>query len=42
MKKICLVGCGTIAQVHAKNLLGKAELSFSSRTRASAEAFSVQ
>jgi len=40
MKKICLVGCGTIAQVHAKNLLGKAELSFSSRTRASAEAFS--
>ncbi len=42
MKKICLVGCGTIAQVHAKNLFGKAELSFSSRTRASAEAFSAQ
>ena len=42
MKKICLVGCGTIAQVHAKNLLGKAELSFSSRTRTSAEAFSAQ
>ena len=40
MKKICLVGCGTIGRLHAKNLSGVAELSFHSRTRASAEAFS--
>ena len=33
MKKICLVGCGTIARLHAKNLVGKVELSFHSRTR---------
>jgi len=42
MKKICLVGCGTIGRLHAKNLIGKAELSFCSRTRASAEAFSAE
>jgi UDP-N-acetylglucosamine 3-dehydrogenase len=38
MNAICLVGCGAIARVHVKNLAGKAELSFCSRTRASAEA----
>ena len=42
MKKICLVGCGTIGRLHAKNLVGKVELSFHSRTRASAEALSRQ
>ena len=40
MKNICLVGCGAIGRLHAKNLVGKAELCFYSRTRASAEVFS--
>ena len=40
MKKICLVGCGSIGRLHAKNLADKAELCFYSRTRASAQAFS--
>ncbi len=42
MKKICLVGCGSIGRLHAKNLADKAELCFYSRTRASAEAFSCE
>lgn len=42
MKKICIVGCGGIARVHAKNLLGAVELSFVSRRRESAEAFSKE
>lgn len=42
MKKVCLVGCGTIGRLHAKNLVGRVELSFHSRTRASAEALSRQ
>ena len=42
MKKVCLVGCGTIGRLHAKNLVGKVELSFHSRTQASAEALSRQ
>ena len=37
MQKICLVGCGGIARTHARNLAGKAELCFHSRTRESAE-----
>ncbi|MXW77633.1 MAG: Gfo/Idh/MocA family oxidoreductase, partial [Gemmatimonadetes bacterium] len=40
MKKVCLVGCGTIGRLHVKNLVGKVELSFHSRTQASAEALS--
>ena len=42
MKKVCLVGCGTMGRRHAKNLVGKVELSFHSRTQASAEALSRQ
>ena len=42
MKKVCLVGCGTIARLHAKNLVGKVELSFHSRTPTSAEELSRQ
>jgi len=42
MKKVCIVGCGGIARVHAKNLAGEAELSFVSRRRESAEAFSAE
>ena len=42
MKKVCLVGCGTIGRLHAKNLVSKVELSFHSRTQASAEALSHQ
>ena len=38
-KKICIVGCGAIARVHAKHLREKAELHFVSRRRESAEAF---
>ena len=37
-KKICIVGCGAIARVHAKHLREKAELHFVSRRRESAEA----
>ena len=39
MKKICLVGCGTIARLHAKNLSGAAELFFCSRSEESARRF---
>ena len=39
MKKICLVGCGTIARLHAKNLTGAAELYFCSRSEESARRF---
>ena len=39
MKKICLVGCGTIARLHAKNLSGAAELYFCSRSEDSARSF---
>lgn len=42
MKKVCLVGCGTIGRQHAKTLVGKVELSFHSRTLASAQALSRQ
>ena len=42
MKKVCLVGCGSIGRRHAKNLVGRVELSFHSRTQASAEALSRQ
>lgn len=38
-KKICIVGCGAIANVHAKHLRARAELHFVSRRRESAEAF---
>ena len=38
-KQICLVGCGTIGQMHAKHLSDHADLYFYSRSRASAEAF---
>lgn len=37
--KICIVGCGAIASVHAKHLRESAELHFVSRRRESAEAF---
>jgi predicted dehydrogenase len=40
MKRVCIVGCGGIARVHAKNLLGKVELSFFSRRQESAQGFS--
>ena len=39
MKKICLVGCGTIGRVHAANLSPLAEMFFCSRSRSSAAAF---
>lgn len=39
MRKICLVGCGTIARLHAKNLSGSAELFFCSRSEESAKRF---
>lgn len=42
MKKVCLVGCGTIGRLHAKNLVGRVELSFHSRTQTRAEALSRQ
>ncbi|MGY8824392.1 MAG: Gfo/Idh/MocA family protein [Candidatus Latescibacterota bacterium] len=42
MKKVCIVGCGGIARVHAKNLSEEVELSFFSRRRSSAEAFSKE
>ncbi len=42
MKKVCIVGCGGIARVHAKNLSGAVELSFVSRRRESAEIFSKE
>ena len=37
-KKICIVGCGAIARVHAKHLREKAQLHFVSRRLESAEA----
>ena len=39
MKRIGLLGCGAIGQVHARNLAPHAKLVFSSRRRASAEEF---
>ena len=42
MKKICLVGCGNIARLHAKNLAGAAELLFCSRSEESARRFNVE
>ncbi len=42
MKRICLVGCGTIARLHAKNLSGAAELFFCSRSEESARLFNVE
>ncbi len=42
MKKICLVGCGTIARLHAKNLSGAAELFFCSRSEQSARRFNSE
>ena len=41
MKKICLVGCGTIGKLHARNLANKAELYFSSRSEDSALAYNA-
>ena len=37
MKGVCLVGCGGIGRTHARNLSGRAELYFCSRSRPSAE-----
>ena len=37
MKGICLVGCGRIGRMHARNLRGRAALYFCSRSRPSAE-----
>ena len=39
MKRIGLVGCGSIGELHASNFSGRAELLFCSRTRARAERF---
>ena len=39
MNRVCLVGCGGIARTHARNLMGKAELCFHSRSQESAERF---
>lgn len=39
MNQVCLVGCGGIARTHARNLAGKAELCFYSRSQESAERF---
>ena len=39
MKKVCLVGCGNIGRVHARNLAGEVALCFCSRSRQSAEVF---
>ena len=37
MKNICIVGCGTMGKLHAKNLSGSSNLSFHSRSKSSAE-----
>ncbi len=42
MKKICLVGCGNIARLHANNLSGAAELFFCSRSEESARRFNIK
>ncbi len=42
MKTVCLVGCGRIGHLHAKNLSSLAALRFYSRTRASAEKFNAE
>ena len=42
MKKICLVGCGTIARLHAKNLSDAAELFFCSRSEESARRYNIE
>ena len=39
MATICIVGCGTIGNLHARNLRDASELTFCSRSRASAEGF---
>jgi len=39
MKKVCLVGCGNIGRMHARNLAGRAVLCFHSRSPGSAERF---
>ncbi len=39
MAKICIVGCGTIGRLHARNLRGASELAFCSRSPSSAEGF---
>ncbi len=39
MRKICLVGCGTIGGLHARNLCSAADLFFYSRSKSSAEKF---
>ena len=39
MRKICLIGCGNIGGLHARNLSGSAELHFCSRSRRNAERF---
>ena len=36
-KRVCFVGCGKIAAVHARNLKGQVDLCFCSRSRSSAE-----
>ncbi len=41
MEKICLIGCGKIGGLHAKNLSGAADLFFCSRSRDSAERFNT-
>ena len=40
--RICMLGCGTIGAVHAKNLRWRAELYFCSRSRVSAHRFNVK
>jgi len=40
-RRVCLVGCGRIAAVHAGNLRNRADLYFHSRTRDSAEAMNA-
>jgi predicted dehydrogenase len=42
MHNVCVVGCGSIAQLHAKNLKSLAQLYFHSRTPASAEYLQAQ
>ncbi len=39
MKKVTFIGCGKIAKMHAKNLKGKVQLQFQSKSTKSAQAF---
>lgn len=39
MKKVCIVGCGAIGRLHAKNLQNRVNLYFHSRSVSSADAF---